>query len=231
MSPEDAQSNLAGWAEVFGLDWLANLISPEVNSIIFWLAVVLFLISIACFWGPATWKQRVFWRQQPGTPRKKNEYQESNIPTYQETPRTTESGSIKESTLQRKPVDRQPLDHAYRILRYMGVYRGECDERTGIANMLRQAALDGDIVMWGAEIANQSLDRCVLLKIPHDYWANYAIDETGFEKSVFVGPDSIPQKLYWHLHADTDEIKVKFENMMEQERLNRRWDWVDRKQK
>ena len=125
---------------------------------------------------------------------KKNEYQESNIPTYQETPRTTESENIKESILQRKPVDRRPLDHAYRILRYMGVYQGEGDERAGISNMLRQAALDGDITMWGVEIANQSLDRCVLLKIPPDYWTNYAIDETGFEKSVFVGPDSTPPK-------------------------------------
>ena len=111
----------------------------------------------------------------------------------------------------------------------MGVYQGEGDERAGISNMLRQAALDGDITMWGVEIANQSLDRCVLLKIPPDYWTNYAIDETGFEKSVFVGPDSTPQKLYWHLHADTDEIKVKFENLMEQS--NRCWDWGDRKQK
>ena len=228
ISPEDAQSNLAGWVDILGIDWLANLISPEVNSIIFWLAVVLFLISIAYFWGPATWKHIVFWRQQPGTPRKKNERQEPVIPMYKKTSRTTESESIKESTLQRKTVDRQPLDHAYRILKYMGVYRGEGDKRTGISNMLRQAALDGDIIMWGVEIANQSLDRCVLLKIPPDYWANYAIDETGFEKSAFVGPDSIPHKLYWHLHADMDEIKVKYAKLMEQ---SNRWDWVDRKQK
>ena len=57
VSPEDAQSNLAGWAEVFGLDWLANLITPTINDIILWSAVVAFVISIAWLLVPTSWKQ------------------------------------------------------------------------------------------------------------------------------------------------------------------------------
>lgn len=149
----------------------------------------------------------------------------------EKTSETTEPEDIKESTSQRNPVDRRPLDHTYRILRYMGVYKGEGDERTGISNMLRQSALDGDITIWGVEFANQSLESCVLLKIPPDYWANYAIDETSFEKSVFTGPGSAFPKLYWQLHADTNEIKVIFEKVMKQRSQRHRWDWVDRKKK
>ena len=57
VSPQDAQSNLGAWAELIGLDWLAALISPEVNDIIFWFAVIALLVSIAWFWGPDYWKQ------------------------------------------------------------------------------------------------------------------------------------------------------------------------------
>ena len=124
-----------------------------------------------------------------------------------------------------QPLDRQPLDHAYRILRYMGAYQGEGDERTGISYMLRQAALDGDITIWGVEYANQPPDHRLLLKIPPNYWANYAIDAASYENSVLTGPDSIPKKLYWNLHADMNEIRVKWANSVKR---SNRWDWIVR---
>ena len=88
--------------------------------------------------------------------------------------------------------------------------------------MLRQAALDGDIIIWG-ECANQTPAHRVLLKIPPDYWTNYAINEAVFEKSVFTGLDSIPNKLYCNLHVDMNEINGKWAG-----KRSNRWKWIDR---
>ena len=94
--------------------------------------------------------------------------------------------------------------------------------------MLRQAALDGDITIWGIEYANQSPDQPLLLKIPPDYWASYAIDPASYEKSVLTKPDAALKKLYQHLHADMNEIRMKWAHSVKR---SSRWDWIDREPK
>lgn len=127
-----------------------------------------------------------------------------------------------------QPIDRQPLELAYRILRYWGAYQGEDDEKIGILHILRQTALDGDITIWGVEHGNQPPDQRLLLKIPPDHWVKYKIDVANSKdyKTVPTSPDSIPQKLYWHLHVDANEIRTKeWKNSMKR---SNRWDWIDR---
>ncbi len=50
MSPQEAQSNLAAWAELLGLDELAGLITPTVDSIVFWIAATSFVVFATRFW-------------------------------------------------------------------------------------------------------------------------------------------------------------------------------------
>ena len=49
VSPEDTQSNLAAWAKFLGSEDMAHLFSPTVNSIVFWVAIAVFIVCLVTF--------------------------------------------------------------------------------------------------------------------------------------------------------------------------------------
>ena len=49
------------------------------------------------------------------------------------------------------PLDRQPINLAYEHLIRVGVFEEDGNDALQIANLLRQAALDGGISIWGSE--------------------------------------------------------------------------------
>ena len=57
--PQEAQSNLAAWAELLGLNYLANLITPTINDIIFWLVIIGLTVYIFWFCILPLWKHKI----------------------------------------------------------------------------------------------------------------------------------------------------------------------------
>ena len=121
---------------------------------------------------------------------------------------------------------RRPINHAYEYLKDIGIYQGEDDEAIGIAALLRQAAYDGDIRVWGSRPTFAQFGDPLLETLPSEYWKDYEI-EPGL---LMVSADELPEKghvtvfnlfsqsnrpaepeIYWHLHVDMREVSGKWQ--------------------
>lgn len=121
---------------------------------------------------------------------------------------------------------RQPINHAYEYLKDIGIYQGEDNEAIGIAALLRQAAYDGDITVWGSSPTFAQFGEPFLAILPSEYWKDYEI-EPG---CLMVSADELTEKghvtefnlfgqsnrlaepeIYWHLHVDMREVSGKWQ--------------------
>ena len=75
-------------------------------------------------------------------------------------------------------IDRQPINLAYEHLIRVGVFEEDGNDALQIANLLRQAALDGDISIWGSEPSSMPVkwQAPFLIEIDRGYWRHHGID-------------------------------------------------------
>ena len=118
------------------------------------------------------------------------------------------------------PLDRQPINRAYEYLAGLKVVKEDGNEPMQIAGLLRQAALDGEIMIWGAEPSSAPVDwqTPILLAIDRDYWRHHGIDPVRLWIDASEFPDegcrtqreSRPWnsqfECYWHLHVDMNQV-------------------------
>ena len=85
---------------------------------------------------------------------------------------------------------RRPINHAYEYLKDIGIYQGEDDEAIGIAALLRQAAYDGDIRVWGSTPTFAQFGKPFLETLPSEYWKDYEIEPA----LLMVSADELPKE-------------------------------------
>ena len=133
------------------------------------------------------------------------------------------------TTTKAPPLDRQPINHAYEHLMEVGVFEEDGNEPMQIAGLLRQAALDGDILIWGAEpsFAPVEWQTPILLAIDRDYWRHHGIDpvrlmidasklpDKGCETQRETRPWDDQTECYWHLHVDMKQVRSKWTDIHE----------------
>ena len=125
---------------------------------------------------------------------------------------------------QRPELDRHPINRAYEHLMEVGVFEEDGNEVMQIAGLLRQAALDGDILIWGAEPSSAPVEwqTPILLAIDRDYWRHHGIDPVRLMIDASELPDegcktqreSRPwddqTECYWHLNVDMKQVRSKW---------------------
>ena len=118
------------------------------------------------------------------------------------------------------PLDRQPINLAYEHLIRVGVFEEDGNDALQIANLLRQAALDGEISIWGSEPSSMPVEwqAPFLIEIDRDYWRHHGIDPVRLmhDASEFPGegckterespPWNAQIECYWHLHVDMNQV-------------------------
>ena len=89
------------------------------------------------------------------------------------------------------PLDRQPINRAYEHLVEVGVFEEDENEPTQIAGLLRQAALDGQILIWGSEPSFSPVEwqTPILLAIDRDYWRHHGIGPVSLMHDASELPD------------------------------------------
>ena len=123
-------------------------------------------------------------------------------------------------------LDRQPINQAYAYLVGLKVVQEDGNEplQMRIAGLLRQAALDGDILIWGAEPSLAPVERQtpILLAIDRDFWRHHGIDpvlltfdasalpDEGCKTQRESGPPDDKTECYWHLHVDMNQVGSKW---------------------
>ena len=129
-------------------------------------------------------------------------------------PGTTPSGPEEPA------IDRQPINRAYEHLMEVGVFEEDGNEPMQIAGLLRQAALDGEILIWGAEPSSAPVEwqTPILLAIDSDYWRHHGIDpvrlmfdaselpDEGCKTQRESRPWNDQTECYWHLHVDMNQV-------------------------
>lgn len=119
------------------------------------------------------------------------------------------------------PLDRQPINRAYEYLLDMKVFREDGNEALQIANLLRQAALDGEILIWGSEPSSISVEwqAPFLVEIDRDDWRHHEIEAVRLMESASELPEKGCTALttgireaegYWHLHVDMNQVRSKW---------------------
>ena len=119
-------------------------------------------------------------------------------------------------------LDRQPINQAYAYLVGLKVAQEDGTEplHMHIAGLLRQAALDGDIMIWGAEPSLVPVERQtpILLAIDRDFLRHHGIDPVclTFDASALPDegcktqregrPSDDKTECYWHLHVDMNQV-------------------------
>ena len=124
-------------------------------------------------------------------------------------------------------LDRQPINQAYEYLVGLRVVQQDGEdgkEPMQIAGLLRQAALDRQIMIWGSEPSSAPVESQapILLEINRGYWEHHGIDPV----SLMSGASELPEKgcktqrgsdpfndqteCYWHLHVDMKQVKSKW---------------------
>ena len=118
------------------------------------------------------------------------------------------------------PLDRQPINRAYEHLMEVGVFEEDGNEPMQIAGLLRQAALDGEIVIWGSEPSSAPVEwqAPILLEINRGYWRHHGIDpvrlmidaselpDEGCKTQRESRPRNAQTECYWHLHVDMNQV-------------------------
>ena len=124
---------------------------------------------------------------------------------------------------ERRSIERQPINHAYEHLIGVGACEEDGNEALRIASILRQAALDGQILIWGAEPSSvpDEWHNPLLLEIERDYWRHYEIDPV----SLMISAGELPEQgcttlgsssrhpqneCYRHLHVNMNEIRSRW---------------------
>ena len=138
-------------------------------------------------------------------------------------------GPIEEIQPQQPAIDRRRINRAYEYLKDICAYQGDGDEAIGIAAMLRQAAYDGDITIWGSRPTFSPIGGPFLEKIPKEFWKKYEIeanllpldvDELGeseerghFTARASLSTDSSLEDTdaNWHLHVYMSEVKANWQ--------------------
>ena len=117
-------------------------------------------------------------------------------------------------------LDRQPINQAYEYLVGLRVVQEDGNEPMQIAGLLRQAALDGKIMIWGSEPSSAPVEwqAPILLEINRGYWRHHGIDPVRLMSDASELPDagcktqreSPPwndqTECYWHLHVDMSQV-------------------------
>ena len=127
---------------------------------------------------------------------------------------------------QRTELDRQPINQAYAYLMEVRVFKEDGHELLSmrIAGLLKQAALDGEIMIWGSEPSLVPVERQtpILLAIDRDFWRHHGIDPVSltFDASALPdegcktqresGPSDDKTECYWHLHVDMNQVRSKW---------------------
>ena len=121
-------------------------------------------------------------------------------------------------------IDRQPVNQAYEHLVGLRVVKEDGNEPMQIAGLLRQAALDGEIVVWGSEPSSAPVERQapILLEINRGYWRHHGIDpvrlmidaselpDEGCKTQREGRPRNAQTECYWHLHVDMKQVRSKW---------------------
>ena len=124
---------------------------------------------------------------------------------------------------QRPELDRHPINRAYEHLMDVGVFEEDRNKPTQIAGLLRQAALDGEILIWGAEPSAAPVEwqTPILLAVDRDHWRHHGIDPVSLMFDASELPyegckterESRPwddqTECYWHLHVDMNQVRSK----------------------
>ena len=134
------------------------------------------------------------------------------------------SGSVLPEVGTKAPqLDRQPINQAYEYLVGLKVVQEDGHQPWQIAVLLRQAALDGEILIWGAEPSSASVKwpTPILLAIDRDYWRHHEIDpvrlmydaselpDAGCTTQRESRPPDDQPECYWHLHVDMNRVRSK----------------------
>ena len=117
-------------------------------------------------------------------------------------------------------IDRQPINLAYEHLIRVGVFEEDGNDALQIANLLRQASLDGEISIWGSEPSSMPVEwqAPFLIEIERGYWRHHGIDPVRLMHDASELPDegckteresppwNAQFKCYWHLHVDMNQV-------------------------
>ena len=117
-------------------------------------------------------------------------------------------------------LDRQPINQAYEYLVGLRVVQEDGNEPMQIAGLLRQAALDGEIMIWGSESSSAPVEwqAPILLEINRGYWRHHGIDpvrlmidaselpDEGCKTQRESPPWNDQTECYWHLHVDMSQV-------------------------
>ena len=122
-------------------------------------------------------------------------------------------------------LDRQPIYHAYKHLKKINLCNETGHEFDEIASILRQAAIDGEIIIWGAARTLQfKHENPIFKKISSEYWEGHGI-EPSF---LYANPNEFPNQgfghvktyqeqmpegvgtIYYYLQVDMDEVKARW---------------------
>ena len=118
-------------------------------------------------------------------------------------------------------LGRQPINRAFEYLLDMRVFREDGNQALQIANLLRQSALDGELLIWGSEPSSIPIEwhEPFLIEIDRDYWRHHEIDAVR----LMEGASDLPEKGctalttgvredegYWHLHVDMNQVRSKW---------------------
>ena len=137
------------------------------------------------------------------------------------------SGLLSPKVATKAPqLDRQPINQAYEHLIEVGVFEENGNEALQIANLLRQAALDGEISVWGAEPSSVPVEwqAPFLKEIDRDHWRHHEIDAARLMISVNDLPEKGCTTLttgimevegYWHLHVSMNQVRYKWADTCE----------------
>lgn len=135
------------------------------------------------------------------------------------TPDNTNVNLLQPSTVEKsRAADRQPINHAYEYLVSITAYEDEGNYIEEIVHTLRQAALDEEIIIWGAKEPSTFEDgKPTLIKIHHDEWKRFEIDATQIWEKVEdlqEGHEAyVPRNSdlkYYHLQVDMIEVKERW---------------------
>ena len=122
------------------------------------------------------------------------------------------------------PLDRQPINLAYEHLIRVEVFEEDGNDALQIANLLRQAALDGEISIWGSEPSSMPVkwQAPFLIEIEPGYWRHHGIDPVRLMHDASELPDegcktdresppwNAQFKCYWHLHVDMSQVRLQW---------------------
>ena len=210
----------AFWAgALWASERAAEVTWPNVPAITWWsVAAALFVLGLLAIYFPIWWSKIRRTRPDPQT--------EDSGPNWTMKSRSQKAIGIEESP----QLDRQPINQAYEYLAGLKVVKEDGMEPMQVAGLLRQAALDGEIMIWGSEPSLVPVERQapILLEINRGYWRHHGINPA----SLMIDASELPDKgcetqrghrhdrndqteCYWHLHVDMKQVRTKWTDIHE----------------